>query len=599
MRMHILFLFVSLTQLSYAQDGWGGHDNFHTKKHECISSEERALVSKIIHDNIKYLEAQGRIKPPSKNLPIFDWPLRRTDGFNQHNYYVISNYVDHNNTELLQDYNCGQRTYNGHRGTDISIQPFTWLLKNNSSVEVVAAAAGNIVRLKDGEFDEECRLDENKSANSVILRHEDGSLSYYWHLKEGSVVNKEIGDYVERGEYLGIVASSGYSTGPHLHFEVRDADENVIDPYVGACNDTSGESLWKEQQEYRQHKILELYTGDDVPQANDCPPDRPNQKTFFYPGETIFFTQFHKDLLVGAERYMTITRPNGTVWESWNQSYDQSTADGHYTLFWWYNSRSLPSNAPAGTWTFEVETLDEKHLQYFEVLPIGDNPVVNDDCIDAIHLEVGENCNISYYDNYLATESIIEPDYICGTEGERPLKDVWFQCDAPMSGELIIETIESGDPDQMRDVIIQVYAGPCNKLSILDCNDDKENEDFHSRILLEDYPPGEILYIRLIGKFGEQGTFGICANQGIMTSAEDPISHTIEVFPNPSQDIITINSGNNAQYITTLFSTNGSVIIEPSERNTINVQGLDAGIYFLKIEDKFNQVTFVEKVIIK
>ena len=38
----------------------------------------------------------------------------------------------------------------------------------------------------------------------------------------GIVLQKKVGDYVNRGDVLGITGSTGNSTGPHLHFEVTE-----------------------------------------------------------------------------------------------------------------------------------------------------------------------------------------------------------------------------------------------------------------------------------------------------------------------------------------------------------------------------------------
>ncbi len=75
----------------------------------------------------------------------------------------------------------------------------------------------------------------NPPANYVVVRHDNGLLGYYWHLKKGSVTTKDLGARVAVGEKLGFVGSSGFSTGPHLHFEVRDGGGAVVDPYAGAC----------------------------------------------------------------------------------------------------------------------------------------------------------------------------------------------------------------------------------------------------------------------------------------------------------------------------------------------------------------------------
>jgi len=52
----------------------------------------------------------------------------------------------------------------------------------------------------------------------VILRHKKGYESYYGHL---SSINVKRGQAVNPGTLLGKVGSTGYSTGPHLHYEVR------------------------------------------------------------------------------------------------------------------------------------------------------------------------------------------------------------------------------------------------------------------------------------------------------------------------------------------------------------------------------------------
>jgi len=62
--------------------------------------------------------------------------------------------------------------------------------------------------------------------NLVTIRHANGYETRYAHL---SAVTVKTGDHVEPGQEVGKVGTTGYSTGPHLHFEVRQGG-HTIDP---------------------------------------------------------------------------------------------------------------------------------------------------------------------------------------------------------------------------------------------------------------------------------------------------------------------------------------------------------------------------------
>ncbi len=62
--------------------------------------------------------------------------------------------------------------------------------------------------------------------NVVVLDHGDGSETRYAHL---SSVLVRVGQALRQGDVLGKVGSTGASTGPHLHFEVR-FDGRAVDP---------------------------------------------------------------------------------------------------------------------------------------------------------------------------------------------------------------------------------------------------------------------------------------------------------------------------------------------------------------------------------
>jgi murein DD-endopeptidase MepM/ murein hydrolase activator NlpD len=70
--------------------------------------------------------------------------------------------------------------------------------------------------------------------NLVIVYHSNGITSRYGHLSRISV---EAGQRVKRGDQVGNVGSTGRSTGPHVHYEIRENDQSV-DPlrYAGQTN---------------------------------------------------------------------------------------------------------------------------------------------------------------------------------------------------------------------------------------------------------------------------------------------------------------------------------------------------------------------------
>jgi murein DD-endopeptidase MepM/ murein hydrolase activator NlpD len=79
---------------------------------------------------------------------------------------------------------------------------------------VVAAAGGIVVT---AEWDD-------KLGNFVILSHVDGFATHYTHLSDMHV---SAGQTVERGEVIGAAGSTGWATGPHLHFEVHQGEKRI------------------------------------------------------------------------------------------------------------------------------------------------------------------------------------------------------------------------------------------------------------------------------------------------------------------------------------------------------------------------------------
>lgn len=86
-----------------------------------------------------------------------------------------------------------------HGGLDIAV---------NTGTPVKAAADGTIEKAEAGAF----------YGNYIIIKHSDSFSTVYGHLDK---ILKNVGDKVTKGETIALSGSTGRSTGPHLHFEIR------------------------------------------------------------------------------------------------------------------------------------------------------------------------------------------------------------------------------------------------------------------------------------------------------------------------------------------------------------------------------------------
>lgn len=338
----------------------------------CVTLERYAEINQMLEANTKALRAQGILPDEDgqqkTTATMFDWPLRQKTGFNYNSIYGISNYVDNNLAfpNQLRDWNCGTRTYDlssgyNHGGMDIYLWPFDMNMMDAGQAEIIAAADGIILAKEDGNFDKNCAMGTGQW-NAVYLKHTDGTVTWYGHMKNGSLTAKAVGAAVTKGEYLGTVGSSGSSTGPHLHFEVHDAGGNVVDPYNGTCN--SSPSMWNAQKPYSEPTVNALLTHSGAPQLNPCPQMHNTKiKDTFSAGQTVVYAIYLHDDPLNNTTNFKVKDPSGAVIESWAK-----TSTVAYTSSYYYWSYTLPANPVIGKWTFEAVYGTKTHVHDFYVL---------------------------------------------------------------------------------------------------------------------------------------------------------------------------------------------------------------------------------------
>jgi murein DD-endopeptidase MepM/ murein hydrolase activator NlpD len=82
----------------------------------------------------------------------------------------------------------------------------------------IGAPTGSAIQAADGGFVSFAGWTDVGYGYLVVIDHANGFVTYYAH---ESKVYVFVGQAVERGQVIGAVGSTGWSTGPHLHFEVR------------------------------------------------------------------------------------------------------------------------------------------------------------------------------------------------------------------------------------------------------------------------------------------------------------------------------------------------------------------------------------------
>lgn len=86
---------------------------------------------------------------------------------------------------------------------------------------VYAARAGTVIDQATRFFANGTDLEKDgPRANLVRIVHDDGSIAVYAHLNWDSI-RVRIGDEVDEGQYIADSGNTGFSTGPHLHFDVQ------------------------------------------------------------------------------------------------------------------------------------------------------------------------------------------------------------------------------------------------------------------------------------------------------------------------------------------------------------------------------------------
>lgn len=145
-----------------------------------------------LHEYYGKLEEDGQEIPEDECQYKFAWPVP--------GHYYVSSGVG----ERWGTYHTGL-DITGAKGTDIHASESGTVIRTNTSCE------------HDYGKEESCGCGGGYG-NFIIIDHGNEFITLYGHLTE---VDVEVGDVVKKGDLIGHMGSTGFSTGDHLHFEIR------------------------------------------------------------------------------------------------------------------------------------------------------------------------------------------------------------------------------------------------------------------------------------------------------------------------------------------------------------------------------------------
>lgn len=157
-----------------------------------------------------------------------------------------------------------------------------------------ANAAGQPIVAADGGTVAFAGSDDSGYGTYVIIDHGNGYRSYYGHMKKTLI---QTGEKVAQGQLIGLVGSTGDSTGPHCHFEVRkgndridptklvNSDRNIVTPYVGQTLETEAAKLLATEAQKQSsqsiadyHKAAELADQKNTATQTEAAPKTAEEK---------------------------------------------------------------------------------------------------------------------------------------------------------------------------------------------------------------------------------------------------------------------------------------------------------------------------------
>lgn len=319
----------------------------------------------------------------SAQIPKFSSPV---EGNYLKDYYIIQ-YVD---WSLLgyKDYNCGNKSYEGHKGTDFALKSFAQM---DSGVYILAAASGTVVEVADSFYDRNKALTVIGAGNYIAIKHTNNYYTYYTHLRKKSTRVK-VGDAVTIGQRIGYIGSSGYSSDPQLHFEVWNDSIEYVDPFSGNCGNPT--TMWTNQFVYDSvYRIMDKNLIPVIPNIDTLRERYPSKQIFTLKDSVICFWVQESGIKLGDSFSFKWFDPSGKLWNTFSSVYA-------YNSWYYYNWSYIyfPKTAVSGLWHVKYYHNGIEKLDTPFSVQISNS--IEDNKINPIVIQNGKQISINYSSEY-------------------------------------------------------------------------------------------------------------------------------------------------------------------------------------------------------
>lgn len=143
---------------------------------------------------------------------------------------------------------------------------------NHKGQDIAAPTGTKVKSVADGVVVRSSPVEQGGGyGNFIVIKH-DNFYSAYGHLSKREV-NK--GDKVKKGELIGLVGSTGQSTGPHLHFEIRKTENgSQVDPKPYLTGSELTSTILDKEKEKPENKEKEEEKPDNKEKEDDKVDDK-------------------------------------------------------------------------------------------------------------------------------------------------------------------------------------------------------------------------------------------------------------------------------------------------------------------------------------